>query len=202
MRKKSLSPPPFFHSSILYLFKATALPNLRAVTLYLVEFLWLLGLVSKSVTYAHSLLSCYDCPNLWWVRRYNILLYLGHPTCLQFTPNMKISVKKYPWQCIECKSCTICGTSENDDKLLFCDDCDRGYHMYCVTPPMRVSYSIIFYRAGRWFFFCWDLDIHWTGLVFSILGKLSICPWMVLSYTSYLNSLEIAPATSCSFLFH
>jgi len=61
----------------------------------------------------------------------------GHPTCLQFTPNMKISVKEYPWQCIECKSCTICGTSENDDKLLFCDDCDRGYHMYCVTPPMR-----------------------------------------------------------------
>ena len=32
-------PPPFFHSSILYLFKATAIPNLRAVTLYLLEFL-------------------------------------------------------------------------------------------------------------------------------------------------------------------
>jgi len=30
----------------------------------------------------------------------------GHPTCLQFTDNMKISVKKYPWQCIECKTCT------------------------------------------------------------------------------------------------
>jgi len=61
----------------------------------------------------------------------------GHPTCLQFTENMKVAVKKYPWQCIECKSCTICGTSENDDKLLFCDDCDRGYHMYCLTPPIR-----------------------------------------------------------------
>ncbi|GCC41482.1 hypothetical protein chiPu_0025179 [Chiloscyllium punctatum] len=22
------------------------------------------------------------------------------------------------------------------DQLLFCDDCDRGYHMYCLTPPM------------------------------------------------------------------
>jgi zinc finger protein ubi-d4 len=32
--------------------------------------------------------------------------------------------------------CTICGNSENDDKLLFCDDCDRGYHMYCLKPPM------------------------------------------------------------------
>ena len=69
----------------------------------------------------------------------NILFYFpGHPTCLQFTANMLISVKKYPWQCIECKTCTLCGTSENDDKLLFCDDCDRGYHMYCLVPPMKV----------------------------------------------------------------
>lgn len=22
------------------------------------------------------------------------------------------------------------------DQLLFCDDCDRGYHMYCLSPPM------------------------------------------------------------------
>jgi len=63
----------------------------------------------------------------------------GHPTCLQFTKNMMVSVRKYPWQCIECKSCTLCGTSENDDKLLFCDDCDRGYHMYCLVPPMKVA---------------------------------------------------------------
>ena len=66
----------------------------------------------------------------------------GHPTCLQFTANMLISVKKYPWQCIECKTCTLCGTSENDDKLLFCDDCDRGYHMYCLVPPMKVAFRI------------------------------------------------------------
>ena len=38
---------------------------------------------------------------------------------------------------IECKKCVICGNSENDDKLLFCDDCDRGYHMYCLTPPIN-----------------------------------------------------------------
>ena len=22
------------------------------------------------------------------------------------------------------------------DQLLFCEDCDRGYHMYCLSPPM------------------------------------------------------------------
>ncbi|KAK0134987.1 Zinc finger protein DPF3 [Merluccius polli] len=53
-----------------------------------------------------------------------------------FTENMMQAVKTYQWQCIECKSCSICGTSENDDQLLFCDDCDRGYHMYCLKPPM------------------------------------------------------------------
>jgi len=61
----------------------------------------------------------------------------GHPTCLQFTASMVDNVKLYPWQCIECKSCTLCGTSENDDKLLFCDACDRGYHMYCLRPPIK-----------------------------------------------------------------
>ncbi|CAH1132657.1 unnamed protein product [Ceutorhynchus assimilis] len=72
-----------------------------------------------------ELVSCHDCGRS------------GHPTCLQFTDNMKISVKKYRWQCIECKCCSVCGNSDNDDQLLFCDDCDRGYHMYCLAPPLE-----------------------------------------------------------------
>ena len=72
-----------------------------------------------------QLISCCECPRLF------------HPVCLNFTANMISSVKKYKWQCIECKKCVICGNSENDDKLLFCDDCDRGYHMYCLSPPIN-----------------------------------------------------------------
>uniref|UniRef100_A0A915E365 PHD-type domain-containing protein n=1 Tax=Ditylenchus dipsaci TaxID=166011 RepID=A0A915E365_9BILA len=72
-----------------------------------------------------ELVSCHDCGRS------------GHPTCLNFTQNMVLSTKKHGWQCIECKSCAICGTSENDDKLLFCDDCDRGFHLYCLTPPLN-----------------------------------------------------------------
>ena len=60
----------------------------------------------------------------------------GHPSCLHFNENMIISVEKYNWKCVDCKTCAICGTSENDDVLLFCDDCDRGYHMYCLDPPI------------------------------------------------------------------
>ncbi|GIX98032.1 zinc finger protein ubi-d4 [Caerostris darwini] len=79
---------------------------------------------NKKTRMPEELVSCSDCGRS------------AHPTCLQFTPNMTASVKKYRWQCIECKSCGICGTSDNDDQLLFCDDCDRGYHMYCLTPPL------------------------------------------------------------------
>ncbi|XGW34694.1 hypothetical protein V3C99_018582 [Haemonchus contortus] len=61
----------------------------------------------------------------------------AHPSCLNFNGNVPVIIKRYGWQCIECKSCTICGTSENDDKLLFCDDCDRGYHTYCFMPAMK-----------------------------------------------------------------
>ncbi|XP_051063367.1 zinc finger protein neuro-d4 isoform X9 [Phodopus roborovskii] len=79
---------------------------------------------SKKTGCPEDLISCADCGRS------------GHPSCLQFTVNMTAAVRTYRWQCIECKSCSLCGTSENDDQLLFCDDCDRGYHMYCLNPPM------------------------------------------------------------------
>ena len=56
---------------------------------------------------------------------------------MQFSAALSAVVRTYRWQCIECKSCHFCGTSENDDQLLFCDDCDRGYHMYCLKPPIK-----------------------------------------------------------------
>lgn len=56
---------------------------------------------------------------------------------MQFSDSLSNVVHTYRWQCIECKSCHFCGTSENDDQLLFCDDCDRGYHMYCLRPPLK-----------------------------------------------------------------
>jgi zinc finger protein ubi-d4 len=69
---------------------------------------------NKKTGVPEELVSCSDCGRS------------GHPTCLQFTENMIISVKKYRWQCIECKCCSLCGTSENDETLLFCDSCDAG----------------------------------------------------------------------------
>jgi len=79
---------------------------------------------NKNTLEPEELVSCSDCGRS------------GHPTCLKFTQNQILSVKNYKWQCLECKSCRLCGTSDNDDKLLFCDDCDRGYHLYCLVPPL------------------------------------------------------------------
>ena len=42
----------------------------------------------------------------------------GHPSCLKFGKNVPFVISRYGWQCIECKSCTICGTSDNDVSLL------------------------------------------------------------------------------------
>jgi len=57
---------------------------------------------NKKTNSAEILVSCSDCGRS------------AHPSCLQFTTNMIESVKKYRWQCIECKSCGLCGTSDND----------------------------------------------------------------------------------------
>ncbi|VDM22058.1 unnamed protein product [Hydatigera taeniaeformis] len=49
-----------------------------------------------------GLLCCSDCTRC------------AHFSCAQFTPNMITSVRGYRWQCLECKTCWLCGTSEND----------------------------------------------------------------------------------------
>ncbi|GMT15517.1 hypothetical protein PFISCL1PPCAC_6814 [Pristionchus fissidentatus] len=82
-------------------------------------------LENKKTKQPEELVTCHDCGRS------------GHPSCLNFTENMRLSTSKFGWQCIECKSCAICGTSDNDDQLLFCDDCDRGFHLYCLVPRLE-----------------------------------------------------------------
>ena len=49
-------------------------------------------------------------------------------------------VAKFPWL-LFCDVYTVTFLMINflvpQDQLLFCDDCDRGYHMYCLKPPME-----------------------------------------------------------------
>ncbi|XP_043948256.2 bromodomain adjacent to zinc finger domain protein 2B isoform X2 [Drosophila biarmipes] len=34
------------------------------------------------------------------------------------------------------QNCQFCTSGENEDKLLLCDGCDKGYHTYCFKPKM------------------------------------------------------------------
>eukprot|EP00775_Hariotina_reticulata_P015035 gene15035-biopygen706 len=38
---------------------------------------------------------------------------------------------------IEEAVCEVCGTDEQEDKLLLCDLCTLGFHTFCLTPPME-----------------------------------------------------------------
>ncbi|KAM4745296.1 histone acetyltransferase KAT6A [Anableps anableps] len=72
-----------------------------------------------------ELISCADCGNS------------GHPSCLKFSPGLTARVKALWWQCIECKTCSSCqDQGKNADNMLFCDSCDRGFHMECCDPPL------------------------------------------------------------------
>ncbi|XP_069473765.1 histone acetyltransferase KAT6A [Ambystoma mexicanum] len=74
---------------------------------------------------AEELISCADCGNS------------GHPSCLKFSSELTVRVKALRWQCIECKTCSTCrDQGKNADNMLFCDSCDRGFHMECCHPPL------------------------------------------------------------------
>ncbi|WAR25744.1 DPF1-like protein [Mya arenaria] len=115
---------------------------------------------NKKTGESEQLVSCSDCGRS------------GHPTCLQFTANMTVSVKKYPWQCIECKSCGLCGTSENDEQLLFCDDCDRGYHMYCLNPPLAEAPEVC---AGIFIQHFLNHNLHFITDLYFIISNNTVC---------------------------
>ena len=49
-----------------------------------------------------------------------------------------------PWKCDVCTTvnrssaakCQLCGRKDNEDAMLLCDGCDRGFHTTCLEPPL------------------------------------------------------------------
>ena len=70
--------------------------------------------------YSDELVHCSDCNNS------------SHPKCLELTPEMVDVIRSYPWQCSDCKTCITCSKSTEEEMMMFCDKCDRGYHTFCV----------------------------------------------------------------------
>lgn len=38
---------------------------------------------------------------------------------------------------IEELSCEVCMGVSHEEKIVLCDKCDKGFHMYCLSPPME-----------------------------------------------------------------
>ncbi|CAG0897414.1 unnamed protein product [Cyprideis torosa] len=57
----------------------------------------------------------------------------SHPSCIDLDEKEVVErMRSYPWQCMDCKTCYLCKDVDDEDKMIFCDMCDRGYHIYCI----------------------------------------------------------------------
>ncbi|XP_065366411.1 supporter of activation of yellow protein [Calliphora vicina] len=65
-----------------------------------------------------------------------------HPSCIEMPHRMANRVRSYNWQCADCKCCIKCKRKQDQNKMLFCEQCDRGFHIYCL--------SIKAVPDGRW----------------------------------------------------
>ena len=46
-------------------------------------------------------------------------------------------IEYLPWPTFQnSKGCVVCRKDVNHDKMLICDECDKEYHMYCLTPKL------------------------------------------------------------------
>lgn len=79
-----------------------------------------------------ALLHCRDCTTI------------VHPSCMDYTENLTKTILASSWQCINCKTCSICEDANEDELMLFCDSCDLGFHMPCLRPPMTSK------PPGKW----------------------------------------------------
>lgn len=68
----------------------------------------------------------------------------AHPSCMGYSDLLSSRARKYPWQCIDCKTCCLCLDASDPDSMLFCDACDKGYHMSCHEPKVTDKPS------GKW----------------------------------------------------
>ncbi|PCH42315.1 hypothetical protein WOLCODRAFT_49487, partial [Wolfiporia cocos MD-104 SS10] len=67
----------------------------------------------------------------------------AHPTCLDLADIGDV-MRSYAWSCHNCKKCEVCHKKEGDNRMIFCDGCDRGWHMDCLQPPLEET------PPGRW----------------------------------------------------
>ncbi|WAR23708.1 KAT6B-like protein [Mya arenaria] len=68
----------------------------------------------------------------------------AHPSCMNYSPELAARARNTDWQCIDCKVCCLCTDPDDPDLMLFCDACDKGYHMQCHVP------EVVDKPQGKW----------------------------------------------------
>ena len=76
------------------------------------------------------------------------LFVAAHPSCMDYSEELARRARNSPWQCIDCKTCYVCSDSGDADAMLFCDACDKGYHMQCHNPPIREKPTGRYWRVS------------------------------------------------------
>lgn len=81
------------------------------------------------------LIQCNECGSCGTYKH----LTAGHASCMQWDPAGKklAVVQTYDWRCMECKICEVCLSKGDDEQIMFCDRCDRGWHLYCLRPALK-----------------------------------------------------------------
>jgi len=82
-------------------------------------------LVCGSWPSKEEVLYCRDCGDCF------------HTYCAMDARTRKIpKEKRHMWRCPACRICEVCGGEEEWDKILCCDECDRGFHTFCLKPRL------------------------------------------------------------------
>ena len=50
--------------------------------------------------------------------------------------------------------CKLCRRKGDPEKMLLCDTCDRGHHMYCLKPPLKVTVGKAYTCTSKCFKVC------------------------------------------------
>lgn len=50
--------------------------------------------------------------------------------------SLKPTEPQRTWQCAECRSCQVCLSTSNKERLLVCEMCDYSVHTHCLKPSL------------------------------------------------------------------
>ncbi len=60
-----------------------------------------------------------------------------HTYCAMDARTRKIpKERRHMWRCPACRICEVCGGEEEWDKIMICEECDRGFHTFCLKPKI------------------------------------------------------------------